>query len=250
MRVPVARTGEGSEAMLCSRSVFLNGTWHGTHDDVPRYTWPSKSPTAPDPWPGLDFVDGNGGSDTAFLGKGDDTFVWDPGDGSDTVEGQDGTDTMLFNGANVNEKVDLSANGNRLRFFRDAANITMDTAGIEHVDFNALGGADVVTVKAFGLMTRHPVKLEQVPPDLQVLSHPHNPRLLERFHGEVRVARLMREPADLILLQADADTGYGNALNVMRTVEELDFAGAAAVMIELTPNCWPVSSTRSFLRDI
>ena len=47
------------------------------------------------------------------LGAGDDTFVWNPGDGSDTVEGQDGTDTMLFNGANINEKIDLSANGSR-----------------------------------------------------------------------------------------------------------------------------------------
>ena len=70
---------------------------------------------------GNDSIDGNGGNDAAFLGAGDDTFVWDPGDGSDTVEGQDGTDTMLFNGANGAEQVDLSANGNRLRFFRDPA---------------------------------------------------------------------------------------------------------------------------------
>src|SRR5437773_12208854 len=69
-----------------------------------------------------------------------------PGDGSDTVEGQAGADTLRFNGANVAEHVDVSANGNRLRFFRDIANITMDTAGVERVDFNALGGADVVTV--------------------------------------------------------------------------------------------------------
>jgi len=95
---------------------------------------------------GNDSIDGNKGNDRAFLGAGDDTFVWDPGDGSDTVEGQDGTDTMRFNGANVAEHVDLSANGNRLRFFRDVANITMDTAGVERVDFNALGGADSVTV--------------------------------------------------------------------------------------------------------
>jgi hypothetical protein len=79
-------------------------------------------------------------------GAGDDTFTWNPGDGSDTVEGQGGTDTMLFNGANVAEQVDLSANGNRLKFFRTQGNITMDTAGVERVDFNALGGADVVTV--------------------------------------------------------------------------------------------------------
>ena len=95
---------------------------------------------------GNDSIDGNGGNDRALLGAGDDTFVWDPGDGSDILEGQRGVDTMLFNGANGSEHVDLSANGNRLRFFRDAGNITMDTAGVERVVFNALGGADVVTV--------------------------------------------------------------------------------------------------------
>ena len=81
-----------------------------------------------------------------LLGAGDDTFVWDPGDGSDVVEGQDGTDTMLFNGAGGAEQVDLSANGNRLRFFRTQGAITMDTAGVERVDFNALGGADSISV--------------------------------------------------------------------------------------------------------
>ena len=53
---------------------------------------------------------------------------------------------MRFNGANGVEHVTLSANGRRLKFFRDAGNITMDTAGVERVDFIALGGADVVTV--------------------------------------------------------------------------------------------------------
>ena len=95
---------------------------------------------------GNDSIDGNRGNDVAFMGAGDDTFVWDPGDGSDIVEGQDGADTMLFNGAGVAEQVDLSANGNRLRFFRDPGTITMDTRGVERVDFNALGGADIVTV--------------------------------------------------------------------------------------------------------
>jgi len=95
---------------------------------------------------GNDSIDGNGGNDVARLGPGNDTFVWDPGDGSDTVEGQAGADTMLFNGANASEQVDVSANGNRLKFFRNPGNITMDTAGVERVDFNALGGADVVTV--------------------------------------------------------------------------------------------------------
>src|SRR6266498_464317 len=95
---------------------------------------------------GNDSIDGNRGNDVAFLGADGDSFVWDPGDGSDIVEGQDGTDTLLFNGANIAEKIDLSANGKRLRFTRDVANITMDTAGVELVDFNALGGVDTITV--------------------------------------------------------------------------------------------------------
>jgi len=95
---------------------------------------------------GNDTIDGNGGNDLALLGAGDDTFVWDPGDGSDTVEGQDGTDSLVFNGANIAEKIDLSTNGNRLKFTRDVGTITMDTAGVERVDVNTLGGADTVTV--------------------------------------------------------------------------------------------------------
>jgi predicted lipoprotein with Yx(FWY)xxD motif len=95
---------------------------------------------------GNDNVDGNAGNDLALLGAGDDTFVWDPGDGSDVVEGQDGLDTMRFNGANIADQVDVSANGSRLRFFRNPGNVTMDTAGVERVDFNALGGSDLVNV--------------------------------------------------------------------------------------------------------
>ena len=75
------------------------------------------------------------------MGAGDDTFVWNPGDGSDTVDGQGGSDTMQFNGANINEKIDISANGDHVRFFRDVGNITMDLKGVEQINFNALGGS-------------------------------------------------------------------------------------------------------------
>jgi Ca2+-binding RTX toxin-like protein len=95
---------------------------------------------------GNDFVDGNQGNDTAFLGEGDDVFQWDPGDGSDTVEGQGGTDTLLFNGANINEIIDISANGDRARFTRNVANIVMDLNDVETIKFNAFGGEDLVTV--------------------------------------------------------------------------------------------------------
>jgi Ca2+-binding RTX toxin-like protein len=95
---------------------------------------------------GNDTIDGNKGNDTAFLGNGNDTFIWDPGDGSDTIEGENGNDTMVFNGANVVDTVDVVADASHLKFFRQPANITMDTHGVERIDFNALGLADVITV--------------------------------------------------------------------------------------------------------
>jgi Ca2+-binding RTX toxin-like protein len=113
---------------------------------------------------GDDRIDGNKGNDRAAMGAGDDTFVWDPGDGSDSIEGENGYDTMLFNGAAAAEHVDLSANGNRLRFFRDVASITMDTAGVEEVDFNALGGADVVTVHDLSGTDVRSVKVDEANP--------------------------------------------------------------------------------------
>lgn len=95
---------------------------------------------------GDDFVDGQQGNDVALLGAGNDVFGWDPGDGSDTVEGQAGTDRLVFNGSNIGEVFDVSANGQRVRFTRNIANITMDLNGVETLDLNALGGADSLTV--------------------------------------------------------------------------------------------------------
>ncbi len=96
---------------------------------------------------GNDFIDGNQGDDVALMGAGDDVFQWDPGDGSDTVEGQDGTDKMLFNGANIAENIDISANGSRVRFTRDVGNIA-DGPQRRRADrtSDARGGADNVTV--------------------------------------------------------------------------------------------------------
>ena len=82
----------------------------------------------------------------ALLGSGADSFIWDPGDASDTVEGQGGNDTMVFNGSNANENIAVSANGSRVRLFRDVANVAMDMNGIENLALSTLGGADVVTV--------------------------------------------------------------------------------------------------------
>ena len=95
---------------------------------------------------GNDFADGQQGNDVALLGAGDDTFQWDPGDGSDVIEGQDGTDAMAFNGSNASENMDVSANGGRVRFTRNVANITMDLDDVESIVAKTLGGADNLVV--------------------------------------------------------------------------------------------------------
>jgi Ca2+-binding RTX toxin-like protein len=95
---------------------------------------------------GDDLINGGDGNDVAFMGAGDDTFVWNPGDDNDTLEGQAGFDRMVFNGANVGENINIAANGGRVLFFRDVANVTMDLNDVEGIDFNALGGADTIVV--------------------------------------------------------------------------------------------------------
>ncbi|MET0145682.1 MAG: calcium-binding protein [Ilumatobacteraceae bacterium] len=95
---------------------------------------------------GNDVVDGNRGNDVGFLMGGDDEFIWDPGDGSDIVEGQTGFDVMTFNGNAAAEVFDTAANGSRVRFTRNVGNIVMDTADVERIDLNALGGADALTI--------------------------------------------------------------------------------------------------------
>ncbi len=95
---------------------------------------------------GDDFVFGDNGNDVAFLGAGDDVFQWDPGDGNDTIEGQDGFDKLLFFGSNASENVDISANGGRVRLFRDVANVTMDLDDVESIELRAIGGADNIVV--------------------------------------------------------------------------------------------------------
>jgi Ca2+-binding RTX toxin-like protein len=95
---------------------------------------------------GNDSVFGDNGNDIADLGAGNDTFTWAPGDGSDTVDGGTGVDTMDFDGAGVAENINISANGERVNFFRDIANVTMDLDNVERVVFDALGGTDNVVV--------------------------------------------------------------------------------------------------------
>jgi Ca2+-binding RTX toxin-like protein len=95
---------------------------------------------------GDDLINGGDGDDTALMGAGNDRFVWNPGDDNDVLEGQAGVDAMDFNGSNAAERIDIFANGGRVLFFRDVANVTMDLNDVEEIVFNAFGGADTITV--------------------------------------------------------------------------------------------------------
>src|SRR5262245_9973388 len=95
---------------------------------------------------GVDFADGEAGADNISLGRNDDTFQWNPGDGSDVVDGQEGRDEMYFIGNDQDEQIDISANGNRVRFTRSVGAVNMDLGGMEVINFFALGGADTITV--------------------------------------------------------------------------------------------------------
>jgi Ca2+-binding RTX toxin-like protein len=52
----------------------------------------------------------------------------------------------VFNGANINENINVSANGSRVRLTRDVGNVTMDVNGMETLGINASGGTDTITV--------------------------------------------------------------------------------------------------------
>jgi Ca2+-binding RTX toxin-like protein len=95
---------------------------------------------------GNDLINGGQGVDVMVGEAGSDTFPWNPGEGSDVIEGGAGQDTMLFNGANIDELLDLSANGSRLRFFRNVGTITMDCNEVEVIQVNARGNADTISI--------------------------------------------------------------------------------------------------------
>lgn len=95
---------------------------------------------------GGELFNGGDGNDAALMGAGNDSFVWNPGDDNDIIEGQADQDRMVFNGANLAERVNLMANGGRVLFTRDIASVVMDMNDVEQIDFNALGGADSITV--------------------------------------------------------------------------------------------------------
>src|ERR1700674_2434688 len=60
---------------------------------------------------GNDIVAGGGGDDFAFLGAGNDTFIWRPGDGNDFVDGGAGLDRLIIYGSTRGDKNASSGRG-------------------------------------------------------------------------------------------------------------------------------------------
>jgi hypothetical protein len=95
---------------------------------------------------GDDVLDGQQGNDILQLGGGNDRVQWDPGDGSDTVDGQSGNDLLDFNGSNIGETIGVVADGGRVRFTRNVANIVTDLDNVEQIAYDAFGGADTINI--------------------------------------------------------------------------------------------------------
>ena len=193
---------------------------------------------------GSDTIDGNRGADTALMGRGDDTFIWDPGDGSDRVEGQRGNDTMVFNGANTAEQVELSANGTRLKFFRNPGNITMDTASVERVDFNALGGADVVTVNDLKATAVRELNIDLAGALSGAAGDGQADRVIvggtagnDRIDvsGDAETVKITGLATAIRILHSDAALDRVD-LNTLAGVDSVDSAGLAAGAIQLFVN--------------
>jgi Ca2+-binding RTX toxin-like protein len=189
---------------------------------------------------GNDFADGQQGNDVAFLGAGDDDFQWDPGDGSDVVEGQDGSDTMLFNGSAANENFDVAANGGRVLFFRNVANVTMDLDNVETVDVRALGGADTTVVNDLSGTDVTEVRTDLAAPGGGGDGQPDNV-VVQGTNGD-DVATVAGNAAGVSVLGLAAQVGIDGAesandrltINVLASDDVVDASGLPAAAIRLT----------------
>ncbi|MDA0180097.1 hypothetical protein OJ997_07300 [Solirubrobacter phytolaccae] len=185
---------------------------------------------------GNDFVDGQQGNDVGLTGAGDDVFQWDPGDGNDVIEGQDGSDTMLFNGSNINERMTVQANGGRVLFTRDIANIVMDLNDVETIDAKALGGADTITVNDLS-----GTDLRTVSPDLGLNDNAADNVITNATNGD-DVVTVLGSGANASVLGLAVRTDVGNAVagtdrltvNALAGDDVIDASQTAANAIALT----------------
>jgi 2-methylisocitrate lyase-like PEP mutase family enzyme len=78
-------------------------------------------------------------------------------------------------------------------------------------------------------------------PDMELYTLTENVRVVDH------IAEVVRKP-----IFADADTGYGNVLNVARTVRAFEKAGAAALSIEdqVSPKRCPAAATQSVILPV
>ena len=96
---------------------------------------------------GSDFIDGNRGNDAAFLGTGDDTFVWEVGDGNDVVEGGAGFDGVRLSGTSAGETFEVSPVGGRVGISRDSDGARVDANDAEVISLLSFGGADTFVIR-------------------------------------------------------------------------------------------------------
>jgi Ca2+-binding RTX toxin-like protein len=191
---------------------------------------------------GNDLIIGARGNDVAQMGAGNDTFVWNPGDDNDVLEGQSGTDTMQFNGANIAEAIDVSANGGRVRFTRNIAAVVMDTNDVERINFSALGGADLMTVNDLSGTDVHEVNFNLAAtlggtagdgsPDTVVVNATNGDDVAQVFGsaGEAQVVGLF----SVVRVTGAEPANDRLAVNLLAGDDVLEASGLPADAIQLT----------------
>ena len=88
---------------------------------------------------GNDFVDGNGGADSAFLGSGQRHLRVGPGRRLRHDRWRVRLDTHVFNGSGGNEIMAATAVGGHVKFTRNLGPIVMDLNDFEALDVNPIG---------------------------------------------------------------------------------------------------------------
>jgi hypothetical protein len=108
---------------------------------------------------------------------------WDPGDASDIVEGQGGHDQLDFNGSNIGEQIQLSANGPRLLLTRNITigNLTGTDVKTVDIDLDAsAGGGDTAaeTITVAGTDGRDVVQVTRAGSQVSVAGLPAETRIV------------------------------------------------------------------------
>ncbi len=97
---------------------------------------------------GNDTLIGNQGNDFVFGEGGNDLVVWNNGDGNDLIEGGLGRDTVQINTGNLDDDMELRANGRVVRVERvNQTPFAMNVGATEVLDLRTQGGKDNVLVQ-------------------------------------------------------------------------------------------------------